>query len=150
MPDGSNIENLYEFETGLILPQNPIKQYESGGKFYTYSMTPNIDQELDEFIFNEIKKNDNICIMDDVVNEPEETGLSFFVEKQLLYIFNKREIYYLISKNNLQIDFIKQCRKNTVSLWHSIFLLTKFDVSEIKNFELSEENIISLCHGTKF
>src|ERR1700722_10290813 len=51
LPEGSNIERLYEFKGGVILPQNPIIEYESSpGSISTYSIVPTIDKELSVLI----------------------------------------------------------------------------------------------------
>jgi hypothetical protein len=42
LPDNSNYDRLYEFEAGLVLPQNPEIEYFVSGRRCTYSHIPTI------------------------------------------------------------------------------------------------------------
>lgn len=71
LPREANIERLYEFETGCILPQNPIQvQLTSSGDISTYSFIPTIKCEIVEFLYDKIKNsNKEIAIFDDVIRD---------------------------------------------------------------------------------
>ncbi|MFZ0564655.1 MAG: hypothetical protein WAM28_00435 [Chlamydiales bacterium] len=62
LPEEANIKKLYEFKTGLILPQSEESYYVNGKKS-TFTRIPTIDEEIPDSILNEIKLKDLCCIV---------------------------------------------------------------------------------------
>src|ERR1700679_4131068 len=58
LPADANLERIYEFQSGMILPQNPEQTYFIAGEKSTYSAIPNIKDELCKLILEEIKSHD--------------------------------------------------------------------------------------------
>ncbi len=73
LPSDSNIERIYEFESGMVLPQNPEQIYYIAEERNSFSIIPTIREELCELILEEIKSNDRMsCVFDDVLRSPND------------------------------------------------------------------------------
>lgn len=135
--EGSFIERLYDFDEG-ILPQNPEITYESGGKFYTYSFTPHIIEEIAAYIYDLILNSNLLAIFDDVTRKSTDMHLEYFYQNKLIYEY-KNKLYYLINKNNLNHDFIVKVLHNSNAIWHSLCVLSEVVFFENQSHELSQE-----------
>ncbi|CCB87292.1 putative uncharacterized protein [Parachlamydia acanthamoebae UV-7] len=62
---GSDLERLYEFKSGIILPQNPIIVTEIDGKKSRHQEISTIKEELSDFFFISLfpMKNFLVCLM---------------------------------------------------------------------------------------
>lgn len=101
---GSNLDRLYEFKEGIILPQNPIIECEIDGIISKHSRTPTIKEELSEFIFNNLNNNKKLsCIFDDVTCDLNDSSLRIFYEKKL-YIYIKMKLFMLSDKTTITLS----------------------------------------------
>jgi len=147
LPNDANIERLYNFETGLILPQNSEKKYVPSEGEDAYSVIPTIRNELSELILKEIKSNNRLsCVFDDVIRSPmDKYHMELFHSHGLFY---KNEVYYLLEKSKISKDLIRECLRASNAFWHSLCILTKVDIKSFSSKELSLEKIKDICLQT--
>ena len=143
----ANLDRLYKFEEGGILPQNPEKKIKVMGKNYIGCQIPSIDEELAQLLINKIQKKSIMSIMfDDVIRSK--------FDKNDLYkscgVFFDNEIYYLLNNRNITLENLKICLIQSNAFWHSLCVLTKSDCKEIKNQTLSLNQIIEICKNAQF
>lgn len=153
LPEGSNIDRLYEFKDGIILPQNPTIEYKnSSGRTSSYTLIPMIRNELSVLIHNKIISQNNLrCILDDVTR-----NLNDYFKKdprddtiQPTISFYGKEIYYVLEKNNISLELILICLKSSNAFWHSLCVLTNADITPSQTEELSLKNFIDICQQTE-
>lgn len=146
LPDDSDLDRLYEFEGGVILPQNPIIETEVNGIKSRHSITPTIKDELSEFIFNKINTNEKLsCVFDDVLRSPQSSHLKLFYEKNALFLY-ENEVIYVIRNYNNDLEFILECIWHSFGLWHSLGVLTETDCfNGISKNIFNLENIKNIC-----
>lgn len=117
---GPDLERLYEFKNGIILPQFPVIVSEIDGKKSIVQKIPTIKEELSDFIFQKINFNLKLsCIFDEVTLSPDDSRLEEFYEKKSVYLYNN-EIIYVIREPNKNNEFISNCIWNSFSFWHSV------------------------------
>lgn len=148
LPNDANIERLYEFKAGGILPQNPIQEYVVAGEKATYSIIPTIGDEVSELILKEIKSKEKLCcVFDDVLRSPaDKHHMDLFHAHGLSY---DNEVYYLLDKGNISSELIMQCLRASNAFWHSLCVLTEATISGIRDKRLSLEKVKEICLGTK-
>jgi len=143
LPNDANIKRLYEFEGGVILPQNPEQEYFVSGKRATYSIIPTIRKELSELILKKIESKDKLCcVFDDVVRIPTDKHMALFHSYGLFY---KNEVYYLLEKNKISNELIIQCLRASNAFWHSLCVLSKIDFKCEDSKKLDLEKIKDIC-----
>ncbi|WP_226987478.1 hypothetical protein [Parachlamydia acanthamoebae] len=145
----SNLERLYEFENGIILPQNPIIVSETNGKKSRHQRVPTIKEELSDFIFHKLSLSNKLsCIFDEVTRSPDESNLKAFYEKKSVYLY-ENEVMYVIRELNKNHEFILKCVGKSFSFWHSVGVLTEADCFKNDSNILSLEDIQAICKKTK-
>ena len=148
LPDNSNYDRLYEFEAGLVLPQNPEIEYFVSGRRCTYSHIPTIQDEIADFIVKQLSCNKNLsCVFDDcteTATSPEDYLVDDFYLNHVSYIYNK-EVFYLIKKENTNLELIKACLQKSNATWHSLCILSTVDCKNIKNHKFTLHNIQAIC-----
>lgn len=145
LPDGSNIERLYEFEAGVILPQNPDIEYisKNTGEKNTYSLIPKIDDELSEVIFAKMISDNNLCcIIDDVTLTPEENYFDCLIPYKHHI---DEELYYILEPASITSDLIKHGLNASNAFWHSLCIISNLNYKNIQP-ELSLDQIKEMCN----
>lgn len=147
LPNNANIQRIYEFEAGVILPQNPIEEYFISGKRATYSITPTINDELSDLILKYIQSKDKLCcVFDDTLRSPTaKHHMDLFHECGL---FCGNEVYYLLEKSTISKELIIRCLRASNSFWHSLCVFTKTDFTDVVDKKLSLEKIKDICLNT--
>ena len=144
LPNDANIKRIYEFESGIILSQNPEKKYFISEKQATYSIIPSIREEISELIFKEMKSKCGLyCIFDDVIrSRKDKHHMDLFYECGLSY---KDEVYYLLKKDGISVDTITRCLRTSNAFWHSLCVLTSIDFKYQNKCEIDLEVIRNTC-----
>lgn len=145
LPQDANIGRLYEFKTGLILPQFPEESYTNGRKG-TFTRIPNLYEEIADAILNEIKSKNLCCIFDDVTRYPDDKNI-FELFRDHGFSYGK-EVYYFLDKNTASQKLIMDCLRKSKSFWHSLCILTKNLSLSQNNKDLSLELIKKICLNT--
>lgn len=147
LPINSNIERLYEFEAGVILPQNPVIDYEVDGRRAKYTETPSIKGELSELICKFLVNNNKyVCLIDDVtrrVNDPNNENL--YSSKVVVSVDG--EVCYLVSNNESSKGLILDCLRKSESFWHSLGFISLIDKEEFPENTLSLNQLQSICNN---
>lgn len=147
LPKNANLENLYKFSCGGILPQNPIQQKSVDGQQSYYTIIPKIDMELSEFIYKIQTDSHMSSLFDDILTSPLDKDLGdLFYQHGVLY---GSEIYYLLDKKDASVQLIKKCLKYSHTFGHSLGLLALVDFSNQSNNQLSMEQIKEIIFKTK-
>jgi len=148
LPEGSDLERLYEFKGGVVLPQNPIEFTEKNGKKSFFQKVPTVEKELCEFILYKLSSNPNLsCVFDEVTHYPNDRNLKALYEKKSVYLY-ENEVIYVIKENNKNHETILNCMRKSFSFWHSVGVLTEADFFTDSNV-LSLEDIQTICKNTK-
>lgn len=144
LPEKSNIERLYEFESGIVLPQNPEQKYASDETKATFATIPTIKNELSELIMQNININNKLsCIIDDVIRyATDKFHMELFNEHGLSY---GKEVYYLLKNKEISSKLILRCLEKSSSFWHSLIILTLSDFNNYTGQILSLEKIKEVC-----
>lgn len=147
LPDGSNLDRLYEFESGVILPQNPrIVTCSKEGVSSSYSITPNIREKLSEIILEMLENRGNItCIFDDIIRSPRGHFKSSL--NGCKYVHDD-QLYYMQNKSNASVESIQTSLKASHAFWHSLGMLTKADLQP-NVYELNQEMFRNICLHTQ-
>lgn len=149
LPTGSDLEKLYEFKNGIVLPQNPMIVTEVDGKKSYHQETPNIENELSHFIFHELEKNNKLsCVFDDVMSDLNDFSLNEFYKEKHIYL-HENEVLYVIQDINKNQQWILKCMRYSFSFWHSVGILTEVDCFKDDINILSLEDIQTICKETK-
>jgi hypothetical protein len=145
LPEDANLERLYEFEAGEILPQSPVEiQRTSHGEISTYTWIPTLEEELSDFIFKKIKNNKWFCVFDDVIHSSDSKHLKSIRFDGALYNYNK-QVFYLLNSNNITHDLALTCVKKADSLWHFLCILTEANFNDVNDRQLSLEKLDEIC-----
>lgn len=139
--DGANIERLYEFKAGIILPDQQLIVTENNG---SYSIIPTIRDELSELMLKTIKFEDDLCFFfDDVTRSPKEKHIDLFDARGLFYV---DESYYMLNARNISKKLIIDCLNTSNAFWHSLCVLTK---TYFSTKELDMKKIHEICLNTQ-
>lgn len=109
LPNDANKERIYEFETGMLLKQNPEIECFSSGKKCSFSEIPTIQDEISEYIISKASDLNNLSyVFEEVLTSPQSAHLSFFRDNDLLYT-HLAEVYYIIKPENLNLENVLKC-----------------------------------------
>jgi len=144
LPKEANIERLYEFKSGLILPQSEESYYVNGKKC-TFTRIPTIDEEIADSILKEIKSKNLCCVFDDVTRYPAERNLTeLFKNHGLSY---ETEVYYFLNKKIASEELIAECLSYSNAFWHFLCIFTKKILPQ-NSKKMSSELINEICTNT--
>ncbi len=148
LPENANFEELYMFEGGWILPQNPIlEQVSKSGKKSTYTWIPTLDEEIKRYIFEKLQLNKNyLAIFEDVVRYPEDYHQEFVLEFGLRYL---NEFYYQLNISNASEELIGSAIHHINAQWHLLFILTEIKGENKIRKEISLDNIKEFSQNTR-
>jgi hypothetical protein len=129
LPQGSVVDNIYNFETDLV--------FEDNSKLMTVSSVRTLNRNcLGSLLIDEVKKSrKNYCVFDDLLSEPDEI-LENDPQKGDKYLYND-QVYYILNRANITLDALVHYLHISNAFWHSLCLLTSGDI-EMKENELSE------------
>ncbi len=123
LPKVASLEEIYEFNRGNVLPQNPSQKYLIAEEVATLSEIPTIKKEISEFIFRKITlRRAFSCIIDDV-NGSIDSKFQCETIKCLRRSYLK-EVYYFLDKQNVTIELVLKCLQKSNAFWHSLCVLT--------------------------
>lgn len=143
VPEGADLERLYEFKYGGLLPQNPIIKYlNDDGKISSYSRIPTIDVELSQLIFNVLQNNTGCCLFDDVVCGPADRPLHGLID--IYKYVSGSEGYYLLNQEDATAENIRFCLESSNAFWHSLCVFLSAIIRP-KNRILPESMCWELC-----
>jgi len=147
LPDDANLEEIYHFNCGGILPQYPEEEHIVNGHKSTYSWIPNINNELSQLILKEIEtKHQLSCLMDDVSGSPKDKYYTLFSDN--FSLFYENEVYFLLKRENISIELISKCLRFSTSFWHSLCVFTTADFTSVTKY-LNLEKIDEICSTTE-
>ena len=145
LPEQSIRKNLYDFQSGGFLPQNPEEEYYSEGKRAIYSIIPTMHDEIADFIFQKLIDHKKLsCIFEELLDSPSSPQLKFFQEHNLVVLFND-EVYYLIQNLDVKLDLLVKCIKKSNAIWHSLCVLTAAGFEKIIHKNLTPQKIREIC-----
>lgn len=128
--DNSNLDRLYEFKDGIILPQNPEIEYFPKGVRNTYTVIPTMYDEIACFLLEKVKKNDELAyVIDDVSSLPSEIK-----DEKDCEVFYGKEVYCLVEKKKATVECLIKCLRQSQAFWHSLCVLTKLSVFPSEEF----------------
>ena len=143
MPDDANLQRLYEFKTGGILPQNPELVGKNGS---TYSFIPNLVEELAHLIQYKIQNNPKLwAFFEDVSWGPSFEHFGVLLSHVRIY---GNQVYYALGMGDLEIPKIVEAIANTNAFWHSVAVLTETDVGRFDR-ELTLEQFAEIARQTE-
>lgn len=120
--DDINIESIYAFQYGGLIKAD----YEN--RKSNIVLTPNIDRELSENIFEKFKNLEIQILFEDVIQEPNDHDIE--IHGAELCIINNH-VNYLLKSVDEELFF--EALKTTNAIWYSFFIITS-GLSEVTNF----------------
>ena len=135
-----NVEYLYRFKSGLVLPPGPIEEIVVLGHKYQGEITPTVDSEVANFILEKTNKNKKLsCIFEDVQTSPTDTHVDLFKSIGVLF---EDKIYYIIKPSIATYELILEAFKETDVIWHFLCILTEAETNSFsQGNNLSTNNI---------
>ncbi|PJD95542.1 MAG: hypothetical protein CK425_08485 [Parachlamydia sp.] len=152
---GSDLERLYEFKNGIILPQFPVIVSEIDGKKSLIQKVPTIKEELSDFIFHKLKSNQKLsCVFDEVTLSPDDPSLKVLYEKKCVFLHedevtHEDGVTYVIREHNKNHETILNCMRKSFSFWHSVGVVTEADYFKTDTNIFSLEDIQAICKNAK-
>lgn len=144
LPSDANLDQIYKFSEGGILPQNPRLSYGDGRKG-SYSITPTLENELVLYLLQFININE-ICIFDNVSGSfLNQKDTDFF---QSFGLFHEDEVYYLMTKNNVTPETLSLCIHLSEAFWHSLCVVAPYATCPSRK-ELTDEDTKKICSEIK-
>ena len=143
LPKEANLQQLYQFKSGGILPQNPIEENWVNGRQSWFSWIPDIELELSYLMYNEIIAQDHLSWVFDDFNAQLDKNANYdlFINYGLQI---DKEAYYFLDKNKISPTNIQKCLKQSNVLWHSLCFLTAANLITIPK-QLSDIYIEEIC-----
>jgi hypothetical protein len=150
LPEEANIERVYKFDLAGILPQNPRMEYLVSEKKSFFSITPTIQDEVGNFILKISSENKRLsCVFEEMLKSPTSPWLDFFKKNNLL-LTHQNEVYYILRRQSFKLDFIIKCLEAIgFAIWHSLFVLTEENLSDVVDDHLSLEKLKAICLSAK-
>lgn len=146
LPSDANLKGLYDFKSGGILPQFPEETQFINGHISTFSWIPNINDEISEWIINQLRSQKNLsCVIDKVTGAPSGALYQYYSEVNPL-CYNQ-EVYFHLSNDTLTKEALLKCMKASTSFWHSLCLLTTANLHNVTK-TLTIDKIKEICSGT--
>lgn len=111
-------------------------------------ITASIDEEICRYVVNRIKNKELSCIFDDV----NTTWSDHFKDEFSLAhsLFYKNEVYYVIKKKMLSEDIFLKCMAASDAIWHSLCVITFFDLDAVSDKKLNQNMIKKICVNACF
>lgn len=148
LPKDANLDNLYRFNYGNILPQNPIK-YGSVGSFGSqyYSETPSICEDLARVISDLLNQDENLsCIIDDVIRYSTDKEMkNENQEIKNCTAYSGKDVYYLLNKDNASFPLIVECLNRNRGYWHALSILSEFPFKDYVGKQLEKHIFAQIC-----
>ncbi len=141
LPEDADLNRIYDFFCGLILPQNEICEVinELTGEKSYYTRVPTLDNEIANFIFEALTHNEiSVCIFEDVQQELTSPHLEFFHEFGFSCL---NKIYYFMNKENASRDEIINALGESNAIWHQLCILTQVNYYNTPGQEVTLEII---------
>jgi hypothetical protein len=152
LPEDANLEYLYRFKYGCILPQNPIKYGPVAdlGNYY-YSETPSISDNVAQMIEDALQRDSTItCIIDDVIrNTTHKVIRECSEEFRSCIAYSGREVYYLLNKENGEVPLIFKCLCRNCGYWHALSILSKIALKDYVGKELEKPILNQICENAQ-
>lgn len=144
LPEDANVDKIYIFEWGGILPQNPIQEYYINEHKAYYSIKNSIEERLSLLLLKEIRSNPLLSYVMDEVNgpTPKDKSHPFYLDNYSK--FYKEEIYFIVNKYNMAEEIVLKCLRLSNAIWHSLSVMTTADFNEKSKF-LTLEKINEVC-----
>jgi hypothetical protein len=148
LPEDANLEYLYRFKHGCILPQNPIKYGPVGnlGNFH-YREKVSISDDLANIIGDFLRRDENItCIIDDVIRYSTDKKIQEGRDDLKNYTaYSGRDVYYLLSKNNAEPSIIFKCLCRNRGYWHALSILSKISLKDYIGKQIEKPILTQIC-----
>jgi hypothetical protein len=152
LPKDANLEHLYQFNAGGILPQNPIKFGSVGnlGNFY-HSETPSIMDDLARMIEDILHQNENVtCIIDDVIrNSSHKTIRECNDQFKSCIAFSEKSVYYLFNKENAEFPLLFDCLGRNCGYWHALTILSNISLKDCVGKQLEKPILSQICKNAQ-
>lgn len=123
LPEDSDIERIHDFKDGYI--------------------TSNVDKEISHLIVDKFRKKKCFFIFDDVNSIPTDHFDDDFLLSSLFSY--KNEVYYVINQGIVSQDRFFKCLRISNAIWHSLCVVTLFDLNNMKTKKFDQDIINKIC-----
>ena len=148
LPRERNIENLYEFECGGILPQYPAIKYGPTGGEYWFRPIPTIQDEIGFILLKLCEKQPNLSgIFEDFYISPDSEFIIFLKDFHMVYSY-EQEVYYLINRET-DLTKVLKCIELSNAIWHSLCILTETRFDDAVDYRIDLLKLQECCLKTK-
>lgn len=146
LPKNANLEQLYQFKSGGILPQFPDQEMVVNGCRSTFCWIPDVRDEIANLISKEISVNQLCCVIDSVSARPNDKYYTLYSDD--FSVFFGDEVYYLIKRQIASSKLISERLRASNSFWHSLGILSRSNL-EINGRNLNLNQIEDVCSVTQ-
>ncbi len=123
LPEDSDVDRIHDFNGGYV--------------------TACIDEEVCQYIVNRIKNTRLSCVFDDVNrNAADVLQEEFLVSHSVTH---EDELYYFLKQQDLSKDSFFKCMGTSNAIWHSLCVVTLFDLKSISSRKLEKSIIEKIC-----
>lgn len=152
LPENANLDNVYRFNNGNVLPQNPIKYGPVGslGNQH-YSKTPSISDGLAHMIKDILHRDKNVsCIIDDVIRYSTDKKIKNENEEiKNCTAYSGQDVYYLLNKDNANFPLIFECLRRNRGYWHALSILSQISLKDYVGKQLTKPILTQICKNAQ-
>ncbi|MBA2655463.1 MAG: hypothetical protein H0X51_10175 [Parachlamydiaceae bacterium] len=149
LPSNANLERLYVFTSGNIIPQEypEIPMEDDQGNRYIYQEVMNTKQDLNKFILNYLEVNQShLSIFEDVISSLTDHNLKI---NQVRLVTINNHPYHLADYLTPLLS-VRETLWRTIEIWHTLIVLTKDLNSQSLPDILNIEDITLICDSTQY
>lgn len=151
LPKNANLDALYHFEIGGIIPQEKeIQLIDFIGSTAKYQELTSTEDSAIEYVYNYIKNKKGIVILEDVVREKKDNLVKI---NDVCTSYLNEEVYYILKAPNSYEEIAKAFKKAS-HVWHFVGMLTtnhidlteEITLEQIRQLTLSMQSMIVVAY----
>ena len=128
LPSETNEENIHQFKIGGIA--TGVRNFTRG------------------YVYKSLMMNKNLSFVIDSYNETFEEGYDTPLFQLHGYSY-KNELYYILNESDVSKDAVTSCFQASDTIWHSLSVLTNFQVNIPPNATLHEQDLNKIVDNTE-
>lgn len=149
LPTGTDLTGLHQFNKG-ILPKMPLQRGPVGSLkgAHTYEKVSSLEEEICYFILKKTVNTNMCCVFDDF-NSSYKEGYCYDLFDKFGFVLNN-EIYFILKDTSISNINILNCLYKSKTFWHSLFVLTSANISDITNKNITKKEISEICEHAQY
>lgn len=144
----SKILSLMDLKKGFFFTFLPSKtNFSLAAQFNISGIAKGVREQIPSMLINKLQEYDPLCCIFDNISEvfSSKYKSKLFSKCGLFY---REEIYYLINKENISLELIKECLQNSNAIWHSLCVVSKLELKINSNRNVLIQEIDQIILNT--